>query len=439
MEKLLPLLSGSLNEMLDCVAKKYNDPIAILLENVNSLIETYNNNSWVNETNELYKVFQLVPAEIHKYINDSVRMITARIGDVFEVSFLPEGKEPEYTDNGNWSKHNRQSGKPARIFQKLVEKKFTNYEWEQFSNRLKSEICCCNNFQLVEGEDIRKWYHEDNYYRCDGTLGNSCMRHPECQDYFDLYVDKAKMLITTKDGKLTGRAIVWELGDGITLLDRIYTCFDYLENCFIDYAKEHKWWIRENNSLLSSGDDQYWYTPEDDYQTVTSPEFEIKLDKQYEFFPYVDSFRYFDEGYNVISTHDHGWQYLDSTEGFYERPTTYECDYCGAEYTSRGDELPDGMYYSDYEDQYLCQDCAVWCEGLSDYVRPDTELVSVHCRYSTVTYPLEYVKERLHTQGNEYSAFYHFVKINDEYYDTSHASLRFNEATRMYYLNESED
>ena len=121
-------------------------------------------------------------------------MLTVRIGE-FEISFLPKGKEAEYNGR-DWSRKNRQTGKPTRIFQKLIKREFKTREWEIFNNLFRAELCQCNNFEIVEGEDIRYWYLDEHYYRCDGTLGNSCMRYEQAQPYFDIYVDKAKMLIT---------------------------------------------------------------------------------------------------------------------------------------------------------------------------------------------------------------------------------------------------
>ena len=164
---------------------------------------------------------------------------------------MPKDKSPEYNETGDWARKNRQTGKVARILQKLLVKTYKTYDWEVFTNYFKSEKCCCLEFKLVTGSDIRKYYCDDMYYKSSGTLGNSCMRYDACSSYFSLYEDHAKLLVSLKGGLVTGRALVWDV-DGITLMDRIYTCFDYLENCFLEYAKDHKWWIRYNNSLLST-------------------------------------------------------------------------------------------------------------------------------------------------------------------------------------------
>lgn len=71
--------------------------------------------------------------KIDLIINDEVRMLSFRY-NVFEISFLPKGKEPVYSRDQVWSRENRQTGKPARIVQRLLVTKYTNRDFENFSN-----------------------------------------------------------------------------------------------------------------------------------------------------------------------------------------------------------------------------------------------------------------------------------------------------------------
>ena len=444
MEKLLPILSGSLYEVFKVIRNKYDDPIASIICKTHELIDTYNRNTWISEDDALYSVFSLVPDAVNELVTNSVRMITARMGGDFEVSFLPEGKEAEYNDNGDWARKNRQSGKPTRIFQKLVRKEFKTIDWETFNNRLKAEICCCTNFEIVEGEDIRKWYLEDNYFKIAGSLGNSCMRYQECQKYMNIYVDNAKMLISKKDDLLTGRAIVWELDNGVTLLDRIYTCFDYLDNCFIDYAKDNGWWIREYNSLLSTGETQGWKTPKDDYREVTYEPIKIDIKKCYEYFPYVDSFRYFDGEHTVCTKELSGFtNSLDRTDGYWQETYSYTCARCGhTSYTDYEDDLPEDMHYSEYDDDYYCDDCCWYCEALSDYISSSHDVFAVLDEDDEeIDYPDDYILD--HVVVNEDDAKYKygdkFVKIDEKYYFYTDPRIEWNAEEDKFILNESED
>lgn len=387
MNNLYPFLSGTLRQVISELVKK-GDPIAKEIEEVDASVE------------DVLKVYNYIPNRLRQKMIDKiinplltreVSMISVRVGgDDPNVSFLPKDKEPEYTADGTWARRNRQEGKPAKIFQKALVKQFKQQEWEVFSNAFKAEVCNCNNFELVSGEDIRKWYYEENYYDCKGTLGNSCMRYQSAQDYFDVYVDNAKMLITKKFGKLTGRAIVWQIDENTTILDRVYTCFDYLYNCFIEYAKENKWIIREDNSLLHTGDEQLWLVPEDDYHIARAISFKIKLNQHYEYFPYVDSFRYYNMSDNYITTNISECA-LDSTDGDYCR-CSIECENCGRTFFGYDeDELPDEVHWSEWYGGYLCDDCCFWSETLEDYIPYNVPHIDVHTsRYSVDTIPTEY-------------------------------------------------
>lgn len=236
--RVLPVLSGKLRDILKAAKNDYpEDPIVKEILRVDRIVEFYLKNESVLE-----EVKDIIYDEIKNSIKDEVIMLSGRFGEEFEVSFLPADKEPEYNANGEWARRNRQTGKPGRIFQKLLKKEFKQVEWEVFVNRFKASMCCSTNFEIVSGEEITYWYNSEHYFACQGTLGNSCMKYDECESYFKLYEDKAQMLISRKNGLLTGRALVWKINDKVTILDRIYTCFDYLENCFRDYAKK-KWLV----------------------------------------------------------------------------------------------------------------------------------------------------------------------------------------------------
>lgn len=436
---LLPFLSGTLEGVIDEVAKK-GDPIAIEILKINSLIkDTISVYEYLPESLKVAVKAKLIDANL----TGEVSMLSVRTGtNEPNISFLPKDKEPEYTDNGTWARRNRQEGKPGKIFQKALVKEFKQREWELFVNNFKAEVCQCNNFEIVSGEDIRKWYLDENYYECVGSLGNSCMRHESAQDFFDIYVDNAKMLITKKGGRLTGRAIVWEIDENTTLLDRIYTCFDYLENCFIDYAKEHKWIIRENNSLLHSGEEQRWLVPDDDYNCPRPIPMTIKLKSRYDQFPYVDSFRYYNDDKNTISTSFDKYC-LDSTDGDYMR-CSITCDNCGRVfygYDEDGD-LPDEMHYSEYADMYVCDDCSFYSEILEDYIPDSTVTVSIHTHYGHEDFPKDLLDEYLVTDPSQLTnRDTTIVEIDGEYYlyDDYLTKLVFNVDTQKYEIRSNSD
>lgn len=168
------------------------------------------------------------------------------------------------------------------------------------------------------------------------------MRYSECSNFFKIYEDKAEMLVCLKRDKILGRAIIWNLPEG-TFMDRIYTCYDYLESQFIEYAENHKWYHRVSNKLLEDGEIQEWLGPEDKYKNTQCISLIIQLDKEYKYMPYMDSFRYYNPDTNTISTDPKkGKAALSHTDGTYCLGDKYVCGNCGNSEIGYDEEAPEG-------------------------------------------------------------------------------------------------
>lgn len=428
---MLPLLSDGLRILFKNIQEKHDCGIVRDLLEADDLINTINNvfiNSFRYQDDLYITAKNVLINHINKLINEEARMLSFR-HNAFEISYLPKGKEAIYSDNNTWSRENRQTAKPARLIQKLLVNEYKCKDFEDFSNWIKAEMINAGEFKLVTGHDITKYYLDENYVSCDGTLGNSCMRHSECQEYFGVYEDNAKMLVCMKNDKILGRAIVWEVNDNV-FMDRVYTCMDYLTNQFFDYARANKWHYRKNNNLLSDGEYQTWYGPEDNYESYKTWDLTIQLPTRYDFMPYVDSFRYYNLNNNTINTNpDKGNIYLSSTEGTYDNVCdTFECARCGRIYRAPEDESPDEMVYSEFNDAWYCNDCAVYCNGIDDYVSCDDIIVDVYVdRNNTEVFPLCVVNDELDR----------FVCINDTWYclDTCDF-IEYNEKTNEYIIKD---
>jgi len=414
----LVLLSDGLRDILEGVKNKHNCKIAEDLLEANSLIYSCNRLEQDKNWNSLYDgqfdtAIKIIKQNIAERINNEARMLSFRFNS-FEISYLPEGKEAVYADRGVWSRQNRQSAKPARIIQKLLVKKYSCRDFENFSNWIKAEMLCSGEFKIVEGEDISKYYLDKTYYKTEGTLGNSCMRHEECQPFFKVYEDNAKMLILLKNDKVMGRAILWEF-DGKIYMDRVYVCMDYLEANFIDYAEQNKWIHRKNQSLLSDGEYQYWLGPKDNYKEAFQADLTINLKEVYPYMPYLDTFRYYDRETNSINTNPQkGNIYLSETEGGYlNNYNQYVCACCGRTENVHIDDEPETLSYSEYEGAWYCDDCCVYCDGIDDFICTSTETVNVYiAKDETETYPLRYVQESEN-----------FVEINGKWYSIPECSF----------------
>ena len=142
---------------------------------------------------------------------------------------------------------NRQDQNLSRFIFRLYGDKFNQKEIQDFVGDYKIALKgdkTFDNFTIVEGNDIHRYYHYGNYSReGQGQLQRSCMRQDEKSSYFGIYEDnsdKMKMLILKnyETGKIYGRANLWYLDDpsGKIFMDRIYTTFDWQIKLFIDYA-----------------------------------------------------------------------------------------------------------------------------------------------------------------------------------------------------------
>lgn len=283
---------------------------------------------------------------------------------------------------------------------------------------LKAEILNIGDFVIVTGNEIIKYYNEETYYSYSGSLGNSCMRHSDCETFFDLYKDLAQMLICIKDKKIRGRAIIWKLKDK-TLMDRVYVCDDYVEQQFIDYAKQQNWWIRELNGLLNDGDIATWLSPNDNYCKPVALCETIQCNQNYDLFPYIDSFRYYDYVANSISTNPkHGLARLSSTNGgiiYGQLITCAHCNHSEIRWENEDDDFT--YYYSDYKKKFYCECCCEWNEDIHDTVPIDADMVDVAWIDCTIhSIPYEFVLQN-QININQYCKEDKFIYTNNRWYN----------------------
>lgn len=253
----------------------------------------------------------------------------------------------ESLDFKGWTQQ-RTSISIGRFLNRLLTKtnyKVSDVDKEKFVNayktRWKISKNATDNFELVSGDVIKKWYLENSYQYRKGQLSNSCMRYDRCQEYFDIYTknpEVCQLLILHGDDRETiiGRALVWKLSDpeGKFYMDRIYTNLDADQGLFIEYAEKNNWL-------------RYQRTREVLY---------VKLKElDYQKFPYMDTFVCYNPITHELSNNEDlwpggDWWYLQNTEGGY----------------TIGD-----VVYSSWHDCYITMDEAVWCQDVEDHLRRD--------------------------------------------------------------------
>ena len=290
----------------------------------------------------------------------------------------------------------------GRFVNKLFPGKYNSKEVEEFVNSFKASLEKAGEyFELVEGEDIEFWYNSENYKEKSGTLGNSCMAQK--RNLFGIYTqnqDVCKMLILKEDDKIIGRALVWKLKslniskdeDPGFFMDRQYTIKESDVQKFRNYAIEKGWSYKSYNNHHSFGTININGEDKNVMMTV-----QVK-DKDYNRYPYMDTFRRYDVSNGILYNDDNQDQ-------------EYEGQYI-LEDTGGGYAEVEGGVYSEWYDRRINDDDAVWSEPLSDYLIRD-RAVEVRRGYSRRQgwYPEDYDDvfydedhdEYFHTDDSVYS------------------------------------
>ena len=268
----------------------------------------------------------------HPDLKDSLPDANGYDSVIRNSKFWTSGRTPEY-GIGRWVR---------RVYKEVLKKPIKDTEVESFVNSYKSTydgvFKGSDAFELVNGEDIRKWYLVDRYEEESGQLGNSCMRYSRCQPYLDIYVQNPEVcqlliLKSEKDPeKIIGRALVWTLHDGPGVagrkfMDRIYTIKDSDRLRFMEYAKK--------NAFLTSASHTY---------TI-----QLKPDTEYSYYPYMDTFYSYDKRTGILS-HD-----LSSNSSVELRNT---------DGTSSD---TDGRIWSEFHGEYIDEDDARYCTDIDGY------------------------------------------------------------------------
>lgn len=211
---------------------------------------------------------------------------------------------------------------------------------EEFVNKYKAAYAMekdeLKKFDIVSGSDIRRFYNKGNYLSGGGPLNNSCMASVD-SDFFDIYVDNARMVVLYTNGghikddkyvsdKIRGRAILWNDvtmdGEPITFMDRVYTTLDSDVELFKAFAKENGWWYKKNQSMepfdnLTNGD-----------RDICDAELVKKMIcVDYENYPFLDTLCHINMDTKIASNvRDDYHRRLRSTGGGYEHSDDYDED-----------------------------------------------------------------------------------------------------------------
>jgi len=158
---------------------------------------------------------------------------------------------------------------------------YNNRDIENFYNSFVSfQNDSCIEIIELKGDEIIEAYKSENYLYKKSTLGGSCMTNSI--EYLKLYTsnpDIVSLLAIKVYDKIVGRCLIWNTDQG-KLMDKRYTCFDWVNSKFEKILEENKYIC--------------WSTLED-YPKCRK--IDIKLENFKELidieYPYLDTFRYF--------------------------------------------------------------------------------------------------------------------------------------------------
>ena len=245
----------------------------------------------------------------HSHIVEEGNYVKRVDNEIDVVSFLPKSKYEKVEDY--WV-NGRVKIKIGRFIRKFLTE-FSIKNWqindtliERFVNLYKSYFSRdISKLKIVEGDDIPKYYLEDNYHHINGnrsgSLWNSCMRQRERNKFMKLYAvnpEKVKMLVFfSDDDKVRARALLWEdvkehkdPTKQYKFMDRIYYVYDHDINFFKDWAKENGYLCKWDQSAKTE-----MLFDEGTGEPVKKSLYVLLDNYSMSYYPYLDTFKNFYE------------------------------------------------------------------------------------------------------------------------------------------------
>lgn len=400
-------------------------------------------------------VAQLLLKEEHSVedlAKDFVNFISISKKDLTKISYLPKDRSEGLSVDECWATTKRIMAKPggfvSKIFVNIPER-----EVEKFSTLFRSEVTKPKlNFKVVNGDDIRKYYHYSSYSEKNGgSLHASCMKYDGCQRYLDIYSnnpDLCKMVVLYDNDyptRIVGRALLWEF-DGNKIMDRIYTINDE------SYQFYFKQWATKNGYLFKS--EQNWFNTKNFENLSTKKQ---KLDlvlklpgvMNLPYIPYMDTFKFLDydgnlhnvqpkdRDYWTLTTTDgrkHGYDYL--VTDILDDVLRYRHDACYLRYLQAWTS-PNNCKYSNILDTYILERDCVYNDELRDYIFNDEH--KSHNNDERINSQLEYIREERRQREERDARRREERRLRDEREAQERAELfQFREARREQMISEDQ-
>lgn len=197
---------------------------------------------------------------------------------------------PIFFDNDDWI-----------VSRKNIEYKktrFTDAQYEELVNDLKSELCKTFVIEEVSGSDIVKFYlvnnYSDRYGKEGGTLFSSCMRNNSNSEGIKFYSEcpNVKMIIVKDDDKILGRAMLFKTNVGY-FMDRRYYVQDFINNMMVQYAVSKKYNYKTHNNYSDNYSATVYNYLTKKYDSITNFIMHVEIPEKFDGnfkYPYMDTF-----------------------------------------------------------------------------------------------------------------------------------------------------
>ena len=305
-------------------------------------------------------------------VDDHIDYLSISDTDITKISYLSKDRISKLEPGKDiWNSSKRFHARPGSVVNKIF-KDSSPKDVEIFNNLYKAALTKSEFiFKVVSGEKIRKYYLIDNYRQESGSLGSSCMKYENCQEFFNLYVDNdpiIKMLVMIgTDGLLMGRALLWNF-DSHKVMDRIYTINDeeftyHFKKWAIDngymYKNEQKW----NSTLLFQLDGKR-----------VEQKFSIKLKNfEYHRYPYLDTFKFLDKKEGILYNYipNESVKTVSSPDGGYFGHNHLQLDFVTRLYHNNGETVPINYFegkYIENSDLRTLESSAQWSKVNNTFI-----------------------------------------------------------------------
>lgn len=331
----------------------------------------------IQNQSEIAKSLLRKSHDVEDIVSDYVNYISVSNDDKTKLSYLTKERQSKVSDV--WDSNRRFMVKPGAFVRKIF-KNYSDKDIEKFATLFRNQQSKnLFDFKIVRGSQILKYYSHESYLKEKSSLGASCMKHDECQDWFDLYVTNTStismLVLVDRQDRLVGRSLLWKTGD-YKIMDRIYTVDD--EN----FSFFFKRWADENGYLYKR--EQKWNNTMSFESGGSRKDLKIgiKLDYvNFDYYPYLDTFKflcldnqtiynYIPEDVDVITISSADGRSRSSsflvmdivTNLFYNHDDTVYVDYLG------GRVSIDNVCWSETYQKYIHSDDAMYVNSIDDYV-----------------------------------------------------------------------